>query len=98
MWRFEPPLGYKMWSGAARLKIRSRKFDGRCTRHKRYNPAVDGPGAIKGACPRCTLLFEIWETSLQLNSLIRRFDPGRDDLKRPGEPLRYRDPRQLSLI
>lgn len=80
------------------MKIRSRKFDGRCSRHKRYNPAVDGPGAIKGGCPRCTLLFEIWEASLRLNQLIRRFDPGHDDLKKPCPPLVQHDPRQLSLI
>jgi hypothetical protein len=84
-----------MWSGAAPLKIRSRKFDGRCSRHKRYNPAVDGPGAIKGGCPRCSLLFEIWETSIQLNKLIRKFDPHYDDVRKPAEPL---DPRQMSLI
>jgi hypothetical protein len=80
------------------LKIRSRKFDGRCGRHKRYNPAVDGPGAIKGACPRCTLLFEIWETSIQLNRLIREFDPHYDDLKKRVAPIVQGDPRQLSLI
>src|SRR5689334_6334224 len=61
------------------LKIRARKFDGRCAKHKRYNPAVDGLGGIRGACPRCTLLFEIWMASLELNKLIRRFDPNHDD-------------------
>lgn len=79
------------------MKIRARKFDGRCSRHKRYNPAVDGAGAIKGGCARCTLLYEIWETSLTLNRLIRSFDPHHDDLQKPvalPEP----DPRQLSLI
>jgi hypothetical protein len=79
------------------LKIRARKFDGRCSRHKRYNPAVDGLGAIKGGCPRCYLLFEIWETSLKLNRLIRNFDPRHDDLQRPAEPVAA-DPRQMSLI
>ena len=82
------------------MKIRARKFDGRCSRHKRYNPAVDGPGAVKGGCPRCTLLFEIWEASLHLNKLIRKFDPAHDDLEKPVEPASqpYHDPRQLSLI
>lgn len=78
------------------MKIRSRKFDGRCARHKRYNPAVDGPGAIVGACPRCTLLFEIWQTSLALNKLIRKFNPSHDDLEKPAPPVN--DPRQLSLL
>ena len=81
------------------MKIRSRKFEGRCARHKRYNPPVDGQGAIKGGCPRCLLLFDIWQASLKLNQLIRRFDPGHDDLKRPPLPaLSAADPRQLSLI
>jgi len=81
------------------VKIRSRKFDGRCSKHKRYNPAVDGPGAIRGGCPRCLLLCEIWETSLRLNQLIRRFDPSHDDVERPKPPqTAAADPRQLSLI
>ena len=81
------------------MKIRSRKFEGRCARHKRYNPAVDGPGAIEGACKRCDLLYQIWEASLKLNRLVRKFDPNRDDLKRPpGPKLPSHDPRQMSLI
>jgi hypothetical protein len=81
------------------LKVRSRKFEGRCARHKRYNPAVDGRAGIRGACARCNLLCEIWESSLKLNQLIRRFDPNHDDGKRPPEPKRSTvDPRQMSLI
>ena len=84
--------------GEKTVKIRARKFDGRCAKHKRYNPAVDGPGAIRGACPRCTLLYEIWEGSLRLNQLIRRFAPNHDDLKRPVEKSLAVDPRQMSLL
>jgi len=80
------------------LKIRSRKFAGRCGRHKAYNPAVDGQGGIRGGCARCGLLLEIWETSLRLNQLIRKFDPAHDDLERPKPPVESVDPRQLSLI
>jgi hypothetical protein len=80
------------------LKIRSRKFDGHCAKHKRYNPATDGVGGIRGGCPRCGLLFEIWESSLKLNRLIRKFDPNYDDLQRPEEPVPAVDPRQMSLI
>ncbi|MGP8245581.1 MAG: hypothetical protein ACLQVN_13810 [Bryobacteraceae bacterium] len=80
------------------MKIRSRKFDGRCARHKRYNPAIDGLGGVKGGCPRCTLMFEIWEASLRINRLIRRWDPNHNDLERPKEELPWKDPRQLSLI
>ena len=80
------------------MKIRSRKFTGRCAKHKSFNPAVDGLGGIRGGCSRCNLLFEIWETSLKLNQLIRKFDPAHDDLKRPPVKLPTHDPRQLSLI
>ena len=81
------------------MKIRARKFDGRCSRHKRYNPAVDGRGGIRGNCPRCVLLHEIWEVSLNLNRLIRNFDPNHDDVKKPPVPKGLPpDPRQMSLI
>jgi len=80
------------------LKIRSRKFNGRCAKHKGYSPAVDGQGGIRGGCKRCLLLFEIWETSLHLNRLIRQFDPTLDDLERPQPQVPLHDPRQLSLI
>lgn len=81
------------------MKIRARKFEGRCAKHKGYNPAVDGRGGIRGGCVRCNLLCDIWESSLKLNQLIRRFDPNHDDLKRPPAPKPpVVDPRQMSLI
>jgi hypothetical protein len=79
------------------VKIRSRKFDGRCMKHKGYHPPVDGLGGVRGACPRCTLLFEIWEASLHLNRLIRRFDPSYDDLEKPPIVLPP-DPRQIDMF
>ena len=82
----------------AAVKIRARKFEGRCGRHKHYNPAVDGQGGIRGGCARCQLLFEIWQASLNLNQLIRRFDPNHDDVKRPVAKVPLVDPRQMSLI
>ncbi len=89
---------YCIWFGA-RVKIRARKFSGRCARHKGYNPAVDGRGGIRGACARCHLLFDIWEASMKLNQLIRKFDPGFDDLERPrATEAPGPDPRQMSLI
>ena len=89
-----------LWLGAD-LKIRSRKFEGRCAKHKRYNPAVDGRGGIAGNCARCNLLCDIWESSLKLNQLIRKFNPSHDDLERPqvrGAELPSCVPRQMSLI
>jgi hypothetical protein len=44
------------------------------------------------------LLCEIWEASLRLNHLIRKFDPGFDDLERPAPAALPSDPRQLTLI
>jgi hypothetical protein len=79
------------------LKVRSRQFDGRCSRHKGYNPAVDG-ATIKDDCARCTLLYEIWESSLRLNQLIRKFRPVQNGAKKPAEPVPQHDPRQMSLI
>ena len=79
----ERPLRLLRCRDGAGLKIRSRKFDGHCGRHKRYNPAIDGLGGIRGGCRRCALLFDIWKASLHLNQLIREFDPNHDDLERP---------------
>jgi hypothetical protein len=60
---------------------------------------VDGRAGIRGACARCTLLCDIWESSIKLNQLIRKFDPNHDDSRRPAEPKRIAvDPRQMSLI
>jgi hypothetical protein len=48
------------------------------------------------------LLFDIWEASLKLNQLIRKFDPNYDDLQKPraskDSKVPLHDPRQLSLI
>jgi hypothetical protein len=79
------------------MKIRTRRFSGRCARHKRYNPAVDGRAGIKGNCPRCNLLMDIWDTAIRLNGLIRRYDPRFDDLARKKEPAAA-DERQMSLL
>jgi len=79
------------------MKIRSRRFSGRCAKHKSYNPAVDGRGGIKGNCARCNLLADIWETALRLNALIRRFDPAFDDTKAPAKP-QVDDGRQMNLL
>ncbi|MCL4402491.1 MAG: hypothetical protein M1436_07510 [Acidobacteria bacterium] len=78
------------------MKIRTRRFSGRCAKHKRYNPAVDGREGIKGQCARCKLLMDIWETAIRLNGLIRRFDPHFDDLASRKPDLV--DDRQMSLL
>ena len=51
------------------------------------------PGRVRTLQP----LADIWEASLKLNQLIRRFDPNHDDVEKPVPPP-VPDPRQLSLI
>jgi hypothetical protein len=82
------------------LKLRTGRFSGRCSRHKRFNPAVDGRGAIKGGCPRCELLFDIWETSLKLNRLIRSFGSMKEEASPPKAmaAAAAHDQRQMSLL
>ena len=81
------------------MKIRTRQFEGRCGRHKRYNPGVEGRAGVARGCPRCSLLCDIWEAAIRLNQAIRKFNPGYDDLsKRAAPKLKTEDPRQLSLI
>ena len=102
-WR-PPPLGAQLrprgrlfsanvyaWS---ELKIRSRKFDGRCAETQVLQPRHRWAGRIKGGCARCSLLFEIWETSLKLTNRPQVIH-NHDDLERPQaiEPV-YRDPRE----
>jgi len=40
------------------LAIRWR-WKGKCPKHVRYNPAKDGEGGIKGACPHCRMLLKV---------------------------------------
>jgi hypothetical protein len=91
-----PPRRYTVALNS-NMKIRSRRFSGRCARHKSYNPAVDGRGGIKGNCARCVLLCDIWETALRLNALIRRYDPKYDDVQAPFSAAQP-DSRQMSLL
>lgn len=43
------------------------------------------------------MLFEIWETSLKLNGLIRRFGALKEE-DAPEKPLPLHDRRQMSLL
>ena len=61
---------------------------------------MDGRGGIRGYCSRCNLLMDIYEAAMELNGLIRKFDPHHDDAhpvkKKKLEPAA--DPRQMRLI
>lgn len=80
------------------MKIRTRRFSGRCAKHKSYNPAVEGREGIKSDCPRCRLLAEILETAIKLNGLIREFDPRFDDAGKRRTVRPPADDLQLSLL
>jgi len=41
------------------LTIRYR-WKGKCPKHPRFDPAKHGRGAIKGSCPACTMLFQVY--------------------------------------
>jgi hypothetical protein len=36
-----------------------------CPKHKRYNPARDGEGAIRGGCAQCQALWQAWLIALK---------------------------------
>lgn len=53
------------------------KFHGRCEKHPRYNPALDGAGGIKGGCHTCHQLHRIWAAVEQARSAALYFDGAR---------------------
>jgi len=55
------------------LAIRWR-WKGKCPKHVRYNPAKDGEGGIKGACPHCRMLYHIFRAHLATISQATCFD------------------------
>jgi hypothetical protein len=57
------------------LKIGSVRWRGKCPRHPRFDPYMDGPGAIRGACEKCTLLLEIHARHKEMVAMMRRFAP-----------------------
>lgn len=67
------------------LKLGTLRWKGKCGRHPHYDPA-DGEAAIKGACPRCYALLEIFVQHRRLVELMRTFGPPRERaLKQPPE-------------
>lgn len=57
------------------LKIGIVKWRGKCSKHPSYDPYMDGPGAIRGACARCELLLEILQHHQKMMALMRQFAP-----------------------
>jgi len=55
------------------LKIGTVKWRGKCPRHPMFDPATDGPGAIRGGCTRCQDLQEIFDCHQRALRLMRTF-------------------------
>jgi hypothetical protein len=54
------------------LRLGTVRFRAKCVRHPRYNPAIDGEAAIKGGCPKCHLLLDIYLAHKHLVGLMRQ--------------------------
>lgn len=57
------------------LKLGTVRWRGRCSRHQGYNPVTDGVAGIRGDCPRCNLLLEIYTHHREVLRLMREFQP-----------------------
>jgi len=54
------------------LKIKV-SFQGSCPKHRRYNPAASGEGGIKGGCPTCYGLLQIWQAYMDFREAKNSF-------------------------
>jgi len=57
------------------LKIGSVRWRGKCPRHPRFDPYLDGRTGIKAGCEKCTALAEIHAHHVQMLTLMRGFAP-----------------------
>jgi hypothetical protein len=77
------------------LKIGSVRWRGKCTKHPGFDPAIDGPGAVRGNCQRCNDLVAIHELHQQTLRLMRTFRPPEDAKARGPVPM---DDKQMGLF
>jgi hypothetical protein len=77
------------------LKFGSIRFRAKCSRHPSYNPALEGEEAIRGACPKCHLLLEIYRAHRQLIDLMQQVK--QEELKSPTTKTLLHD-RQMDLF
>ncbi len=68
------------------LKIGSVRWRGKCPRHPRFDPYMDGRGAIRGGCEKCTALVDIYAHHVQMLALMRGFAPPPKPKRRPPRP------------
>ncbi len=76
------------------LRLGTVRFRAKCPRHPRYNPAIDGEGAIKGGCPKCQLLLEIFYAHRQMVALMRQMK----DTSQKQAAARANDGAQMDLF
>ena len=67
------------------LKIGSVRWRGKCPRHPRFDPYMDGRAAIKAGCDRCAALVDIHNHHIQMLTLMRGFTPPQKTIRRPSK-------------
>lgn len=60
-----------MFKMAVRVAYR---IEGRCPRHRAYNPVKDEQGGIKGECPACYELLNAYRAYLTFRRAIEKFE------------------------
>ena len=50
------------------------RIEGRCSRHRAYNPMKDEQGGIKGECPACYELLNAYRAYLAFREAIEKFE------------------------
>lgn len=68
------------------LKIGSVKWRGRCPRHPKFDPYLDGRAAIRNGCEKCIALCDIYSHHVQMLALMRGFTPPQVPKRRPPNP------------
>lgn len=68
------------------LKIGTVRWRGKCPKHPMFDPEADGPGAIKGGCPRCQDLQTIFDSHQRTIRLIRTFGSPSGQRRKQSDP------------
>jgi hypothetical protein len=55
------------------LKIANVRWKGRCSKHPKYDPRLDGEAGIRGGCQRCYALLAIYDQHHALMTALREF-------------------------
>jgi hypothetical protein len=50
------------------------RIEGRCPRHRAYNPVKDEQGGIRGECPACYELLNAYRAYLAFREAIQKFE------------------------